>query len=225
MSLSILICISIGKHFLPIKPPWVKWKVWVAWTSGLGERLCNTMTAWEEREYAEPLERANFRLQKRRWIRFSLLYTVERIIPLILVVVLRSSLPGIARYRRPGDFMKLFRSLFFIFCQNLSSLDKALIEKPMLVQVGSFLCGTSNLSSGTALQQDFVICKVGWKHSIMDILAAVHFAWYFSFAVIVSEIHPTDHQIPQLDESGDRNWIKGPTLCWGSKINVKLQNQ
>ena len=70
--------------------------------------------------------------------RFSLLYSMERILPLILVVVLRSSLPGIARYRRPGDCMKLFWSLFFIFCQNLSSLDKALIEKPMLVQVGSF---------------------------------------------------------------------------------------
>ena len=29
---------------------------------------------------------------------------------------------------------------------------------------------------------------------MMNILAAVHFAWYFSFAVIKSEIHPTDHK-------------------------------
>ena len=41
----------------------------------------------------------------------------------------------------------------------MSSLDKALIEKPMLVQVGWFC--TSNMSFGTALQQDFVICEVG----------------------------------------------------------------
>ena len=29
---------------------------------------------------------------------------------------------------------------------------------------------------------------------MMNILAAVHFAWYFSFAVIMSDIHPTDHK-------------------------------
>ena len=44
------------------------------------------------------------------------------------------------------------------FLHILSPLDKALVEKPMFVQVGSFC--TSNLSSGTALQQDFVIRKV-----------------------------------------------------------------
>ena len=42
----------------------------------------------------------------------------------------------------------------------LSPLDKALVEKPMFMQVG-LIC-TSNLSSGTALQQDFVI-KGGMK--------------------------------------------------------------
>ena len=45
------------------------------------------------------------------------------------------------------------------FLHVLSFLDKALIEKPMLVQVGSFC--TSNLPYGTALQQDFEIRKVG----------------------------------------------------------------
>ena len=57
-----------------------------------------------------------------------------------------------------------------------SSLDKALIEKPMFVQVGSFC--TSNLSSGTSLQQheDFAISTVGSKHLMTNILAAVHFA-------------------------------------------------
>ena len=44
------------------------------------------------------------------------------------------------------------------FLHILSSLNKALIEKPIFVKVG-LLC-TSNLSSGTALQQDSVIRKV-----------------------------------------------------------------
>ena len=44
-------------------------------------------------------------------------------------------------------------------------------------------------SSGTALQQDFVIRKAGSKYFI---LATVHFALYFSFAVIISEINPTE---------------------------------
>ena len=58
----------------------------------------------------------------------------------------------------PGDCMKNFDVPFL---HILSSLDKVLIEKPMFVhrQVESFC--TSNLSSGTALQQDFVICKEG----------------------------------------------------------------
>ena len=42
------------------------------------------------------------------------------------------------------------------------------------MQVGSFC--TSNLSSGTALQQDFDILKVVSKHVIMMVLASVHFA-------------------------------------------------
>ena len=44
----------------------------------------------------------------------------------------------------------------------------------MIVQVESFCA--SNLSSGTALQQDFVIRKVGRKHFMMNIMAAVNFA-------------------------------------------------
>ena len=73
----------------------------------------------------------------------------------------------------------------------------------MLLQAGSFC--TSNLSSGTtlgalqqrcpfALQQYFMIRKVGSKHLMMNILAAVHFVQYFSFAVIMSEIKPTAHK-------------------------------
>ena len=46
---------------------------------------------------------------------FSLLYSVEPILPLTLVVALHSSLPGIARYRRLGDGMKISLSLFSIF--------------------------------------------------------------------------------------------------------------
>ena len=47
---------------------------------------------------------------------FFLLYSVELIVSLTLVVSLRSCLPGIARYRRPGDCMKISLSLFSIFC-------------------------------------------------------------------------------------------------------------
>ena len=47
---------------------------------------------------------------------FFLLYSVELILSLTLVVSLRSCLPGIARYRRPGDCMKISLSLFSIFC-------------------------------------------------------------------------------------------------------------
>ena len=50
------------------------------------------------------------------------------------------------------------------------------------------------MSSGTALLQDFVIRKVEWKHFMMNILAAVHIAWYLSFTVIRPEINPTDHK-------------------------------
>ena len=46
----------------------------------------------------------------------SVASSVELILLLILVVVLRSSLPGIARYRRPGDCMKISLFLFSMFC-------------------------------------------------------------------------------------------------------------
>ena len=45
-----------------------------------------------------------------------LFYSVEQIISLTLVVSLHSSLPGIARYRRSRDCMKISLSLFSIFC-------------------------------------------------------------------------------------------------------------
>ena len=60
------------------------------------------------------------------------------------------------------------------------------------MQVGSF--STSNLSYGTALQQDFVICKVELKHLMTNFLAIVHFAFFFSSAVIKTEINGTDHK-------------------------------
>ena len=57
---------------------------------------------------------------------------------------------------RPDGCIKISLCLFL---HILSPLDKALVEKPIFVQVGS-ICA-SNLSSGTALQQDFVIRKAG----------------------------------------------------------------
>ena len=47
---------------------------------------------------------------------FFLPYSVEQNLTLTLVVFLRSCLPCFARYRRPGDFMKILLSLFSIFC-------------------------------------------------------------------------------------------------------------
>ena len=64
---------------------------------------------------------------------------VEPIFPLTMAVALCSCLPWIARYRLPGDCMKISLSLFSIFRDFPSSLDKALIEKLMFVQIG-LLC-------------------------------------------------------------------------------------
>ena len=107
---------------------------------------------------------------------FIVLYNVESILPLTLVVVLRSGLTtgSIARYGLPGDCMKILLSLRLPLLHIPVSLVKAHIEKTKFVQVGTFC--TSNLSSGTALQQHFVIRKVGSKHLMMNIFAAVHFA-------------------------------------------------
>ena len=55
-----------------------------------------------------------------------------------------------------------------------SSRERALIEKRMFVQLRSFY--TSKLSSGTALQKDFVIRQVELKHLMMNTLAAIHSA-------------------------------------------------
>ena len=46
---------------------------------------------------------------------FFLLNSAKSILLLTLVVALRSSLPGIARYRLPGNCMKISLSLFSIF--------------------------------------------------------------------------------------------------------------
>ena len=92
---------------------------------------------------------------------FFLPYSVEPNLQVTLTLV-------VSRSRR------LHENFVVPFLHVLSPLYKALVEKPMFVQVGS-IC-TSHLSSGTALQQDFVIRKVVWKHFMMNILAAVHFA-------------------------------------------------
>ena len=63
----------------------------------------------------------------------------------------------LARHREISTARRLHENFVVPFLHILSSLDNALIEKPMFMQVGLFC--TSNLSSGTALQQDFVICK------------------------------------------------------------------
>ena len=79
----------------------------------------------------------------------------------------------------------------------------------MFLQVGSFF--TSNLSSDNALQQDFVIRKVGSKHLMMNILSAVHSVSYFSFAVTMSEINPTDHKsisAPLFPNEGFREAVR-----------------
>ena len=64
----------------------------------------------------------------------------------------------LAQLREISTTRLLHENFVVPFLHILSPLDKALVEKQMFVQVGSFC--TSNLSSGNALQQDFVIRKV-----------------------------------------------------------------
>ena len=85
----------------------------------------------------------------------------------------------------------------------------------------------ANLSSGTALQQDSVIRKVGRKHFMMNILAAVHFAYIFSFAVIMSEINQYIFSFAVIMSEINRRagwglagWGRagrGPALVWGGR--------
>ena len=71
-----------------------------------------------------------------------------------------------------GCSAQQFRWLHENRCIHIQSfLDKALIEKPMLVQVRS---SCTSKASGTALQEDFVIRKVGSKDLMMNILVAIH---------------------------------------------------
>ena len=69
--------------------------------------------------------------------------------------------------------MKISLSLFSIFRDFPSSLDKALIEKLMFVQIG-LLC-TLKVCSGTTLEHDFLIRKVGSEHLRMKISAGQPF--------------------------------------------------
>ena len=89
----------------------------------------------------------------------------------------------LAKHRDISTARCLHKNFVVPFHHIPSSLDKALIEKSMVMQVWSFCI--SNWSSGTTLQQEFVICKVGPKHLMMNILVAVHFAYFFS---------PSDHK-------------------------------
>ena len=81
-----------------------------------------------------------------------------------LPVALRSSLPCIARYRLPGNGMKI--------CYPFSP-NSAFPTQDTYSETYASSC-TSRLSSCTALQQDFVISKEESKHLMMNILAAVH---------------------------------------------------
>ena len=80
---------------------------------------------------------------------FFLLYIVDMILSLSLTmaVVLRSSSLCIARYQLPGDC----ENYVIPFLHIPSCLDKALIEKPMIVQGGLFCF--SILSPNTSWQQ------------------------------------------------------------------------
>ena len=85
-----------------------------------------------------------------------------------------SSAQQLARRREISTARWLHENFFVPFLHIQSSLEKALVEKPMFAQVGSFC--SWNLLSGTALQQDFVNLKVGSKHLMMNILAVARFA-------------------------------------------------
>ena len=122
---------------------------------------------------------------------FFLPYIVEPDLTLTLVVSLRSSLPAIARYRRPGDSMPWWK--FRCPFSPCSVSPRQGTNWETNVCAGRIVLNIK-LSSGTALQQDFVIRNVGWKHLMINILAAVHFAQYFSFAVIMSEINPINQK-------------------------------
>ena len=102
-----------------------------------------------------------------------------------------------------------FPDVFFIFCPIRSplvwALDKVLVEKPMFVQVGS-IC-TSNLSSGTALQQDFVIRKVGHdEHFGCRPLCLIFFIC--NHKSFTAHHFPRDHHDNTLrrTENGDPTW-------------------
>ena len=51
-----------------------------------------------------------------------------------------------------------------------------------------------NLSSDTALQQDSVICKVGWKHFMMNFWLPCTLPIFFFICRIMSEINATEHK-------------------------------
>ena len=97
----------------------------------------------------------------------------------------------LARHREISAAKLWHKNLYTTFLHIPSSLDKAILLKPMMIQGGSFC--TSNLSSNTALSQDFVICNVS-KYSMINILASFHSKSYLLFAVIMSVINPADRR-------------------------------
>ena len=71
-----------------------------------------------------------------------------------------------------------------------SSLDMAVIPKPMFVQERLFC--TSSLSSNTNQQQDFVIIMIRFRVVDDEYFASLALYIIFSVAVVMSEINPTE---------------------------------
>ena len=86
----------------------------------------------------------------------------------------------LARHREISTARWLHENFFVPFLHILSPLDKALIEKPMFVQVGLFC--TSNLSSARWDEK-----QKWWTFWLLSLCLS-------SFAVIMSEINPPDHK-------------------------------
>ena len=82
------------------------------------------------------------------------------------------------------------------FLLILSSLDKALIEKPMLVQVGSFCASNAIWHCSATRFRD----QVGRKHLMMNILAAVQKILY------------SPSQPHRNDQAGSAHTVKTPAF-------------
>ena len=113
-------------------------------------------------------------------------------------------------YRQPGDCKKILLSFsgYSVFPRHCTYWETN-------VYAGSFC--TSNLSSGTALQHDSVIHKVGWKHLMMNILPGCsplcliffHLQWSCLKSILqitrvsVASLFPLDHLLMLTSWSGE----------------------